>query len=286
MSESFRIASLQSTIKNYDVINNNGNLRNCRQKFIIYAKKKKNLILDEIDDIKQSNNNLNSNEEEPETSVNSDESNEVYRAKLKAEIAAPFFRLRLFFYVAMIVGGGIGTIFALPQFIASLQQGGDVFQTALQNLVIDVGACGSGVALWIFDSKKQEEKIVLYTEKELKLSNKISSTEADERSKSLSALPVEIQSSEFNVNDTKIVSLGDLQSRGSQNVVIFAGVKSIVKDAILSARIEGSDLFVNNDLMLIPLVLKDFEQFDTATKGFGKQDDLLSAPYFAKPTQV
>jgi hypothetical protein len=214
-------------------------------------------------------------------------SDEYFRAKLKAEIASPFYRIRQLLYTTMVIGGGLGTFVAVPQLILAFQNGGDVGTTSL-NVAIDVGASAVGAALWIYDGKNQQKKVERFTEKELKISNKISSKEADDRASRLAVLPVEIKISEFNETITRIVPFGDLLSKGKQNAVIFAGTKTIVKDAVISARLEGSELFTSAETFVVPVVLEDDEiqLDDEVSKGFGAKEAILSPAYFGKPTQV
>ena len=61
----------------------------------------------------------------------------------------------------------------------------------------------------------------------------------------LALLPITIQVSETNENTTKTVSIGDLQTKGGQNLIIIAGKKAFIRDAVLSARIERSEVCLN-----------------------------------------
>ena len=124
------------------------------------------------------------------------------------------------------------------------------------------------------------------------MDKKLSKAEMKEREMELSLLPVEIQVSEVEANITRVVSLGDLQSKGSQNVVIVAGPTAFIRDAIISARLESPETFASNNIIVIPFTLVD-EVVDSseqrkAKKGFGvvKQPELIEAPYIAKPQQV
>eukprot|EP01035_Chromulina_nebulosa_P018705 gene18705-24464_t len=187
-----------------------------------------------------------------------------------------------------IAGGGLGTITAIPQLIRVLSNKGEgeVLTNAVNNVIIDAGAVVIGAAVWFYENKKQNEKLEVFKDKEKQLSNRISVSKASEREIELSKLPIEIQVSEYNETSTSIVSLGDLQSKGRQHVIIVAGEREIVKDAVISARIEGSDLFNSKDTLVIPLVLQENEQFDeNIGKGFGNKEGFLSAPYIGKPTQ-
>ena len=88
--------------------------------------------------------------------------------------------------------------------------------------------------------------------------------------------------------------IGDLQNKGKQNVIIVTGKKSFVKDAVISARIEGINLFTEYNTMVVPVISEQEEQLDDIdkklSKGFGAsatgKEEMLNAPYFGKPTQV
>ena len=128
-------------------------------------------------------------------------------------------------------------------------------------------------------------KLEAFTEKQ----NQMSGTEAQARENILGMLPVEIQVSEQNENSTKIVSLNDLNLKGMQNVIIVAGDEKFVKDTVISARLEGNDMFTSKETMVIPFIVGVVEnQLDSKeSKGFGnKQESLMSSPYIAKPQQV
>lgn len=180
---------------------------------------------------------------------------------------------------------------AIPQLIIANTRPNPTIplETALQNAGIDVaGVIVTGFLLYR-EFTSNSETIDRFTEREQRLTGKLSGQALEEREKRIALLPVDIQVSENNENITKIVSVGDLQSKGRQNVVIVTGKKTFVKDAIISARIEGSDLFTKFDTIVIPVVTND-EQIDQGgdkKKGFGdSQEELLTAPYFGKPMQV
>ena len=104
-------------------------------------------------------------------------------------------------------------------------------------------------------------------------------------------LPVEIQINEKDENVTRIVSIGDLQSKGKQNVIIVSGNKLFVKDAVISARIEGTNLFTEYQTIVIPVIFGEKPQLDDiekkASKGFGStKREILESPYIGKPMQV
>jgi hypothetical protein len=210
---------------------------------------------------------------------------------LKSEIVSPFRRLRQFVYFGLGAAAGLGTFTAIPQLIIATTRPNPTipYEVALQNVGVDVaGVLVTGFLLYK-DLAAESETIDRFAEREKRLSGKLTGQALEEREERIALLPVDIQVSEANENVTKIVSIGDLQSKGRQNVVIVAGKKSFVKDAIISARIEGTELFTKFDTVVIPVVTNDeqIEQGGDKKKGFGAaQDELLTAPYFGKPMQV
>ena len=65
-----------------------------------------------------------------------------------------------------------------------------------------------------------------------------------EREEFLSLLPVEIQVSESEVNATRVVSLGNLQEKGKQSVIIVAGKSTWLENLYISIRPSSSCLFM------------------------------------------
>jgi hypothetical protein len=157
------------------------------------------------------------------------------------------------------------------------------------NIAIDVGAIVGAVLLWDRDAAAEKKAIERFTTKEKQVSAQLSSTEINEREALLSKLPMEIIFSESNENVTRIVSVGDLQIQGKQNLIIVAGSQAFVKDALISARIEGSNLFTTKETYVVPVVYEDEQLLSPEdNKGFGNaaKDSLMSAPYIGRPTQV
>ena len=69
---------------------------------------------------------------------------------------------------------------------------------------------------------------------------------------------------------------------------MVAGSQSFVKDAVISAKIEGIELFNNKETFVVPVVLNDNQlEGQDPSKGFGApKESLMSAAYIGKPTQV
>lgn len=211
------------------------------------------------------------------------------RAKLKEELSSPFRKLRQFVFISMGAGGGLATLTALPQLLFAIQEGGDKILPAATNFAVDVGAVIAGITFWIKELSNEKAKQQIFLEKEKQVSNELTTVEREDREKRIGLLPVEIQVSEKNENATRIVRFSDLQERGRQHIIIVAGKQAFVKDAVLSARIEGADLFNSQDTVIVPVVLEDEQlaQLDEGRKkGFGTKELLMEAPYIAKPAQV
>ena len=140
--------------------------------------------------------------------------------------------------------------------------------------------------LWDRDASAERAKIERFSLKEKRLSSKLSDAEVAEREAFLSKLPVEIIFSTSNENVTRVVPLGDLQSKGQQNAIIVAGSNAFVKDAVLGARVEGSNLFTAKETVVIPVVYGEEQLESEQSRGFGAKDSLANVPYFGKPTQL
>jgi hypothetical protein len=207
------------------------------------------------------------------------------RVKAKEEISSPFRKLRQFAYISIGLAGGLGTFTGVPQlFLATQQADGAVTKSAL-NLLVDVGGIIAAVALWDRESVAEKEKLARFTEREQRMGYQLSKTEELERQQRISLLPVEVQVSDSDEEATRIVKFADLQSKGQQNIIIFAGDYEIVKDAVISARVEGSEVFNMKDTFLLPLVLGETQLDEEGTRGFGSKKLLMEAPYIAKPAQ-
>eukprot|EP01041_Mallomonas_annulata_P001941 gene1941-3765_t len=210
---------------------------------------------------------------------------------LKAEIASPFRSLRVFFYVAIGMSAGLGLFFSIPQLILALQKGDEQIplQTIITNIAINLGGVGAGVFLWNRENNQSKEQLERFQEKEKITNNQLTPSEKIARETEIGLLPIEIQVSESNENTTRIVAFKDLQSKGKQNIIVFAATYDTVKDAVISAKIEGVSLFNMQETFIVPVVLGDELQNqleDGSSKGFATKEGLMSAPYIGKPTQL
>ena len=210
------------------------------------------------------------------------------RVKLKEEMSSPFRKLRLFIYAGSFIAGGLGTFTAIPQLIIAIKDASDKVPSVLGNIAIDVGAIVVAVIFWNRDTAEEKVKLARFAEKEKQMGSQLTETEKIEREQELAMMPVQVQTSEADVNVTRIVSFGDLQSKGKQHIIVVAGSQSFVKDAVISAKIEGIELFNNKETFIVPVVLNDNQlEGQDPSKGFGApKETLMSAAYIGKPTQV
>lgn len=210
-------------------------------------------------------------------------------AKIKAEISSPFRGLRKFAYIAVGAAGGLGTFTAVPQLLFAFQDGENV-GAALTNIAVDIGGIVGAVVLWDRESNAEQAKLERFESKERKTEAVLTRDVLNDREQEISMLPVEIIFSESNENVTRIFKFSDLQDKGQQSVVIVAGNKGYVRDCLLSARLEGNDLFNSNNICIVPVVMgegeEQLDETESAKKGFGAKDDLLEAPYIGKAVQI
>ncbi|KAJ1438321.1 hypothetical protein B484DRAFT_444687 [Ochromonadaceae sp. CCMP2298] len=207
-------------------------------------------------------------------------------AKLKAEAAAPFRFFRTFVYAGIGAAGGLGLFTAVPQLILATA---DDKQNAVINVAVDLGGVVAAALLWSKEQAQQAKLESSYEVKQAKMDNKISTLVLVQRERQLGMLPVRIQTSERDENVTRIVSLADLQAKGGQHVVLVAGEVGFVRDAMITARLEGVDLFVSRETVVVPFVYNDRQLEEGKDKGFAKSQDkdaLMTSPYIARPQQL
>lgn len=281
VTNAFNLHSLTSGVKGFSPkLHRPANCKTC-YKSSMFAKKFSDAADDTSSDSKPADPTT------PSAAVEKLDLNEEMRVKLKDEISSPFRKVRQFIYSGMGIAGTLGTVTALPQLLFAIQDGGDAVGGAVANIAIDIGTVVLAYVLWDKDAQAEKIKLERYTKKEKLLTYQMSATDKEDRERELSLLPVQIQVSEKDENATRIVSLGELQSKGKQNVIIVAGKRDFVKDAVISAKIEGADLFNSKEIYVVPVVLEDDQLEAALAKGFGAaKESLMSAPYIGKPTQV
>ncbi|KAI3961223.1 hypothetical protein MKX01_035809 [Papaver californicum] len=164
--------------------------------------------------------------------------------KLISEVQAPFRGVRKFFYVAFAAAAGISTFFTVPRLIRAIQGGDgapDLLETA-GNGAINIGGFVILVALFIWDSKKEEEQLAQIT-----------------RDETLSRLPLCLSTS-------RIVEL--VQLRDNARPVILAGKKETVSLAIQRAERFRTEL-LKRGVILVPVIFGEGKRPQIEKKGFG-----------------
>ncbi|VFQ82060.1 unnamed protein product [Cuscuta campestris] len=164
--------------------------------------------------------------------------------KLISEVQAPFRGVRKFFYVAFTAAAGISLFFTIPMLIRALQGGDgapDVWET-LGNAAINIGGIVVFMALFLWDSKKEEEQLAQIT-----------------RDETLSRLPVRLSTD-------RIVKL--VQLRNTVRPVILAGKKETVALSMKKAERFRSEL-LRRGVLLVPVIWGEGRVPQTQKKGFG-----------------
>lgn len=211
------------------------------------------------------------------------------KAKLLAESIAPWRTVRLFLYGSFGSGALLGGFLTLSGiFAAKAGLRSDVnLDEATINTAIDFGAATIfGVAAY-FDTKRGAE---LNDAVEAKIERKKASKEqmkaSDERwTKEFRALQVVLN---VGVGDDKETFVRDLQDGAAQNLVVLAGNKAFIKDALLAAKLAQPGSFRRKDILLIPVSTAPAAAAAASDKGFASALDSAPAPtsppYVAQPS--
>jgi len=197
-------------------------------------------------------NKINNDDNVVNDDNNNDNSESITKAKLKAEITTPFRLLRFFIYGGIASAAALGSFTAIPQLYISLFSNSNLNSNlniidrnnAITNVIVDISGLLISILLWRKENINQKQLINNYISKQIKIDNQLltsSLLNQEVRQEQLLLLPVEIQISEINMNITRIVSIKDLQSYGQQNIIIVAGNYDFIKDALISARLEGKE---------------------------------------------
>lgn len=194
---------------------------------------------------------------------------ESVRSKLISESIAPWRTLRLFFYVALGSGAFIGGLVTLSGLAATLAGGGasDVDLNAdYLNLAIDFGAVAAFGFLFKFDIDQGKELQVKVDERiERKKEDKVIKKGMKEREKSLGKLMLNIRVSGDGQTQDALVEA--IQMGGKQHMIIVAGRRSAIRDALLGANLLKME-FAMRDVLVVPYEL-DRDATDKMTRPDG-----------------
>lgn len=214
------------------------------------------------------------------------------RSRLLSESIAPWRTLRLFLYGSLGSGAAVGGLITLAGVAAGLSGArSDLdLNTEFLNLAIDFGAVAifAFLAKWDFDQSnelndKVKEKI------QQKKENKVIRKAMKEREQTLSKLNLEIRVTEDGSTQTAAVEA--IQTGGKQHMIVVAGGKKAIRDALLGANILKMEFSIR-DVIIVPYELgKTKEQKEDEAKlkpvgsGFGKDSRPTweTQPYVAQP---
>lgn len=172
--------------------------------------------------------------------------------KLISEVQAPFRGIRRFFYVAFTAAAGISLFFNVPRILRAIQGGDgapDILETA-GNAAVNIGGIVVFVALFLWDSKKEEEQIAQIS-----------------RNETLSRLPLRLSTN-------RVVEL--VQLRDTVRPVIIAGKKETVTLALRKAERFRTDL-LRRGVLLVPVIWGEGRETKIEKKGFGLQPKAAEA---------
>eukprot|EP00614_Pseudopedinella_elastica_P031650 CAMPEP_0172616132 /NCGR_PEP_ID=MMETSP1068-20121228/62728_1 /TAXON_ID=35684 /ORGANISM="Pseudopedinella elastica, Strain CCMP716" /LENGTH=286 /DNA_ID=CAMNT_0013421469 /DNA_START=153 /DNA_END=1013 /DNA_ORIENTATION=+ len=201
--------------------------------------------------------------------------------RLKEEASNPFRTLRLFLYGAAGANAAIGGFTALTQLAGTLGEAPNAMplDQVLQNIGVDFGVVAFAAALYKFETDSREIEIDSQVEGEARAKTKLSKDAMKEREEMLGSLTVSVVTGEG--GDMRAAPVSEIQSAARQNLVIVAGKKPVLKEALVKAMIMG-DRFAAQNVLVVPVPLdSDGETGGSGSKGFAKSS-WEDKPYVAK----
>jgi len=208
-------------------------------------------------------------------------------SRLLAESIAPWRTLRVFLYFALGSGALLGGFITLTGVFASLSRGSteiDLNSNYL-DLAIDFGAA---IAFAVFAKLDFDKGNELNTKVEGKLEKKKEDiwirTSMKERELTLSSLEIELRVSDDGTMQR--ANIGAVQAGAKQHLIIVAGRRKAIRDALLGANLLKMD-FAIKDVLVIPYELdkkRGEEKMRPDGTGFtmDKRPNWESAPYVAQ----
>ena len=193
------------------------------------------------------------------------------RSRLLSESIAPWRSLRVFLYVALGSGaflGGLITASGVAAALSGVRTDVDL-NTEYLNLAIDFGAVAAFGVLTKLDLDKGDELNEKVEEKlEKSKENKVIRKAMKEREKELSNLELEIKVDTEGTTQTAQVQA--IQTGGKQHMIIVAGGRKAIRNALLGANILKME-FSMRDVLVIP-----YELNKTKKKKIKDGEDKLS----------
>eukprot|EP00979_Chaetoceros_neogracilis_P013033 scaffold3646_cov257-Chaetoceros_neogracile.AAC.1 len=214
------------------------------------------------------------------------------RSRLLSESIAPWRTLRLFLYGSLGSGAALGGFITLAGVVAGISGArADLdLKTEYLNLAIDFGAVAIFVFLakWDFDqSNELNDKVKVKMQQ--KKDNKVIRKAMKERELTLSKLNLDIRVTADGTMQAATVEA--IQTGGKQHMIVVAGGKKAIRDALLGANILKMEFSIR-DVIIVPYELgKTQEQKEDEAKlkpvgsGFGKDSRPTweTQPYVAQP---
>uniref|UniRef100_A0A7S2N0T1 UspA domain-containing protein n=1 Tax=Helicotheca tamesis TaxID=374047 RepID=A0A7S2N0T1_9STRA len=205
------------------------------------------------------------------------------RSKLLTESIAPWRTLRLFLYASLGSGallGGFITLSGVAAFLSGVRDDVDL-NTEYLNLAIDFGAAiaFAFLAKWDFDKgaelSENVEKKLERKKEQRKITNAMR-----EREDRLSKLSLNVRVSDG--GDMQTATVSALQSGAKQHMVIVAGNRKAIRDALLGANFLKMEFAVRNLLVVPYEISEETEKQVRPSGGFGERPAYETQPYVAE----
>lgn len=214
------------------------------------------------------------------------------RSRLLSESIAPWRTIRIFLYVSLGSGaflGGLITLSGVAAALSGVRSDLDL-NTEYLNLAIDFGAVAVFAFLTKWDIDKSNELNAKVEEKiKQKRENKVIRKDMEGRAAVLSKLSLDIRVSED--GETQTATVEAVQTGGKQHVIVVAGYRKAIRDALLGANILKME-FAIRDVLIVPYELgktqreKELEdKMKPDGSGFGAdaRPTWETQPYVAQP---
>lgn len=206
------------------------------------------------------------------------------RSKLVSESIAPWRTLRLFLYASFGSGAFVGGLITLTGLAAALNKGGEVdMNTEYLNLAIDFGFAVLFAVLAKFDLDKGQE---LNEKVDKKLASKKTQQnmlkQMKKREAELFKLPLSIQISPTDTTKRTTATIQAIQEGAKQHIILVAGPRKAIKDALLGANLLKLDFAMSN-ILVVPYTLNESGGGGgKSKKGFGERPVWETQPYVAE----
>ncbi|KAG5189527.1 hypothetical protein JKP88DRAFT_353030 [Tribonema minus] len=246
--------------------------------------------------------NLREEEESNSTATpaEQDDRGSFDKSKLAAEVSTPFRTLRLFIYGAFATSALIGGLTACTQLAASVANQLDALPLSqcLLNVGVDFGVVAVCVYAYNFENKQRqglvEQKRAEREQAALRKQSVIPEEVTKSRVERLRELQIRLTVSE---SETKNVPLGVLMQEAQhglvlwhleakQDVVLVAGGKEMLRDAMLRATV-NREIFTANNLLIVPVQVADPSDPTAAVtdKGFGAKPAYFKQGFVGEPAE-